>query len=106
MFVIAPVCLGLLDVALLPRFRSVHEQDHEPLPLLPEIHPASRTEIDPPFGDALPDRLHVPEIPGLDAGNRRADPRRGPRIEIFEPRTEGTVPGLRLVLDYLDHESW
>jgi hypothetical protein len=68
------------------------------------VPPTSRAEVNPPLGDALPDRLHVPEFAGLDTGDRGTDHRRGPRIEIFEPRTEGTAPGLRLVLDNLDHK--
>ena len=68
------------------------------------VPPTSRAEVNPPLGDALPDRLYVPEIPGFDTGDSGTDLRRSPCIEIFEPRTEGTVPGLRLVLDNLDHK--
>jgi hypothetical protein len=81
LFVVSPVRFGLGDIALLALLSSSQKQNHEPLAILAEIHPVSRAEVDPPFGNAFADRLHIAQISRFDPGDRGADLRRGVGVD-------------------------
>jgi hypothetical protein len=101
--VVAPVRRRSIDVPLLAPLRAADEQDDQLVAVPAEIDPVAGADIDPPLGNALADRLHVPEITGLHPGERGAHLQCGTSVEAFEPVGKRTRAFLGLVLDDVNH---
>ena len=88
LFVVPPISVRFVDIALLLLLRAARQQDHQGLAILSEIDPVARPEIDAILEHAFANRLHIGKIALLQAdyGARDLSSRNG--FQIRKPLGE------------------
>src|SRR6266436_2410865 len=95
--VVAPAPQRRFDVVLLSTFGAAAKENHQYLAVPSKIDSITRPPINPQFGGALTDRLHVGGVAISKAPDCDRHHRRRLRIEIVKPPLERAVAGVRNV---------
>ena len=98
--------MRLVDVSLLAFLRSAANKNYEPVAILAEVNPVTRTKIDPVLKQAGPGALSARKIALLNArqSNRNFGRRLG--VQPVGPRCKRATSAAVKVLAYFDHNQW
>jgi hypothetical protein len=89
---------------LLPLLGAASQQDHQHIPVSPEMNPTPRSLIDLIFEHAPTDRLDVREITLFEPSQRHRHLRCRRRIKVGEPVFERTLSVAGKVIAQLNRE--